>query len=140
MRRQVVQWRGDNAAEAERLLAQHLARADKHGDKLHLVGIGLNVELSLGDSLVMEGDRLGIQRAVTTAPLTEEFVTWTGENMGSVISFMRAYQVRIEVVDGKIRLYGDDSYLPWFTLRKGDRLIKRDGQIIVSLAGRDHRH
>jgi hypothetical protein len=139
MRRRVVQWQGDNAEEAERLLSNHLARADKHGDKLHLIGLGINVELNLGDSLILDGDRIGIQRAATKEPLVEEFVTWTGD-LPAVERFLKRYVVRLEVRGTLLALFGDDSGIPWFVLSQGDRLVKRDGQIIISKLGNHHRH
>lgn len=132
MKGQVVQWRGDNAQEADRLLSAHLARADKEGAKLHVVGFGLNVELELGDSLILDGDRLGVLRATTEKPTKETWVTWQGNNRQKVATFLKAYQVRLEQDGRRLKLYGDRTLVPWFVLDLGDRLIHRDGQIIVS--------
>jgi len=130
---QVVQWRGDNAHEADRLVSHlHQARADKDGSKLRVVGLGLNVELDLGDSLILDGDRLGILRASTEKPTAETWITWQGNNREKVATFLKAYQVRLEQDGRRLKLYGDRTPVPWFTLDLGDRLIKRDGQIIVS--------
>lgn len=140
MRGQVVQWKGDNTAEVERMLAGHLVRADKEGDLLKLTGIGINTEIKPGDSVVLERDRLGVRRAHDlTAKLKETWVTWQGNNLDKVKDFLKTYKVRIEVQDAKLGLFGDDSYLPWFILKRGDRLIKRGAEIIVSVDGRDHR-
>ena len=132
MKGQVVQWRGDNAQEADQLLSAHLARADKDGSKLRVVGLNVNVELELGDSLIVDGDRLGILRASTEKPTAETWVTWQGNNLQKAKDFLKAYQVRLEQDGRRLRLYGDRSQTPWFVLDLGDRLIKRDGQIIVS--------
>lgn len=140
MRGQVVQWKGDNAHEIERMLASHQVRADKEGDKLKVVGIGINVEVGLGDSVVLDKDRLGIRRSHDLTRRTKEtWVTWQGNNLDKVRDFLKTYKVRIEVQDSKLGLFGDDSPLPWFILKRGDRLINRGGEIIVSVEGRDHR-
>lgn len=132
-----VQWNGENQTQIDRLLAGHQARADKKADKLHIVGIGLNVTLELGDSVVVKDDRLGIQRhSVKTGP--DPFVTWDGNNLPKLQRFLKAYAVRFEVVGNKLLLHGDTTGTPWFVLSYGDRLIKRDGQIIVSKLGKTH--
>lgn len=130
--KQVVQWRGDNAVEADHLLQAHQARADKVGSKLHVVGIGLNAELDLGDSLIMEGDRLGILRATTPSPTKETWVTWQGNNLAKVLEFLKHYDVQALPRGRYLDLYGDRTRVPWFILNLGDRLVLRDGQIIVA--------
>lgn len=140
MRGQVVQWTGDNKAEIDRFLSSHLARADKEGEKLKVVGIGVNIEVGLGDSLILDRDRLGIRRAHDlTARTKETWVTWQGNNLDKCKEFLKAHKVRLEVQAGKLGLFGDDSPYPWFILKTGDRLIKRGAEIIVSVEGRDHR-
>jgi hypothetical protein len=140
MRPRVVQWRGDNAAEVDHLLRAHIARADQERDKLRIIGLhtgdGLNIEVNLGDTLIVDGDRLGIRRAASDQPLLERSVIWHGNNIGQVKDFLKRYAVRIEVSGSRLELYGDpDSKVPWFSLRIGDALVHRDGQIIVSKAG-----
>lgn len=140
MRGQVVQWTGDNKAEIDRFLSSHLARADKEGEKLKVVGIGVNIEVGLGDSLILDRDRLGIRRAHDlTARTKETWVTWQGNNLDKCKEFLKAHKVRLEVQAGKLGLFGDDGPYPWFILKTGDRLIKRGSEIIVSVEGRDHR-
>jgi hypothetical protein len=132
-----VQWQGDNAAEVECLLRDHLARADKQGDKLLVRGIGLNVELSLGDSVVLDGDRLGIKRAATAEPLKESYVTWKGDNVSEIGRFMSSYKVQFMVAGEFLHIIAPQETV---VLARGDRLVKRDGQIIVSVAGKQHQH
>lgn len=137
---QVVQWKGDNVAEIERFLGNHLARADREGDSLKVVGIGVNMEVNLGDSLLLDGDSLGVRRANDfTKRQKETWVTWQGNNLDKVASFLKNYKVRLEVQGTKLGLFGDDRPLPWFILKRGDRLVNRGGEIIVSVAGQDHR-
>jgi hypothetical protein len=140
MRGQLVQWQGDNVAEVERMLAGHLVRADKEGDLLKLTGIGISTEIKPGDSVVLERDRLGVRRAHDLTRRTKEtWVTWQGNNLDKCKEFLKAYKVRFEVQGNKLGLFGDESPLPWFILKPGDRLVKRGGEIVISVEGRDHR-
>lgn len=132
-----VQWDGDNAAQIDKLLANHQARADKKADKLHIVGLGLNVTLELGDSVIVKDDRLGIQRK-SAKPTPDPFVTWEGNNLYKLQRFLKAYAVRLEVIGARLLLHGDTTGTPWFELKYGDRLVKRDGHIIVSKLGKTH--
>ncbi len=133
-----VQWTGDNALECDRLLRNHQARADKKADKLHIVGLGLNVTLELGDSLIVKDDRLGVQRKVKAESEVETWVTWEGNNLPKLKAFLSQYEVRLEVIGARLLLHGDTSGLPWFELNYGDRLVKRDGHIVVSKLGKTH--
>jgi hypothetical protein len=135
--RPTVQWKGDNTGEIEHLLRDHLVRADKAGDKLQVHGIGLNIELSLGDSLIVEGDRLGVLRAATTQPLKEAYVTWKGDNVAEMARFMSDYKVDFMVTGELLSVIGKEVSV---VLARGDRLVKRDGQIVVSMAGKQHRY
>ena len=131
-----VQWTGDNAAEIEGFLSNHLARADKHGDKLQLIGIGLNVELGLGDTLLLDGDRLGIVRA--GAGIAEDFITWRGDNLPAFAEFLKPYGVELLVEGERLSIYGGFQHIA--TLGRGDRVERKNGQLAVSRAGKDHRH
>ena len=135
-----IQWDGDNVAEIERFLSAHLARADKHGDKLRLIGIGLNVELNLGDSLMLDGDRLGIVRAGAKAPadLYPELVVWAGDNLPAVEAFLKPYGVTLLVEGERLSIYGGFQHIA--TLNRGDRVERKSGQMVVSRIGKDHRH
>lgn len=134
-----IQWTGDNEQVIDDLLGrEHMVRADKHADKLHVHGIGLDIMLELGDSLILDGDRLGVNRAPRANPLEQSFVTWTGSNMQEIVDFLAAYDVEIQV-------HGEGLYIKALNspivlgLGRGDRLVKRHGKIIVSIAGKDHR-
>jgi hypothetical protein len=129
-------WNGDNAAEIERLLSNHLARADKHGDKLTLIGIGLNVELNLGDTVLLDGDRLGIVRA--GAGVAEDFVTWKGDNLPAIGEFVAPYGAWVLVEGERVSIYLGSQHIA--ALNRGDRIERKNGQMIVSRAGKDHRH
>jgi hypothetical protein len=130
-----VQWDGDNAADIERLLSNHLARADKHGDKLRLVGIGLNVELGLGDTVMLDGDRLGIARAGVPLP---ERITWDGTNVPAFNEFLQPYGVWMLVECELLSIYGGSTLFA--VLNRGDYIEKRNGQMHISRAGKDHRN
>lgn len=136
MKYPAVQWNGDNAAEIEQLLCQHLVRADKHCDKLRLIGIGLNVELGLGDSIMMDGDRMGIVRAGSQIP--SAVLTWDGTNVPAFNEFLAPYSVWLAVQGELLCIYGGDQMFA--ALNRGDRLEARNGQIHVSRAGKDHRN
>lgn len=130
-----VQWQGDNAAQVEHLLRHHAARADKEGDRLHIIGLaGLDLMLELGDSVVVEGDRLGVMRKQQGSVDIE--VTWTGGNLAAIAKFLEGWQVRPDVVGADLFLYADGGYL---ILSRGDKLILRNGKIVISKAGKDHR-
>jgi hypothetical protein len=138
MSQPTVQWTGDNTVEIENLLSKHVARADKEGDLCHIRGLdGLDLTLSPGDHLTVEGDRLGVFRQGTPAP--ELTVTWTGTNMAEVAQFIAGFHVtRVEVVGDTLMLYADGDPRPTVANR-GDRLISRGGWLVVSKAGKDHR-
>jgi hypothetical protein len=135
--RPTVQWNGENAEQIEHLLRNHVARADKEGDRCRIRGIdGLNITLGLGDRLVIEGDRLGVLRsAKATADPT---ITWDATNLAAIVQFLAAYKVRFDVVFETLFIYGEGETQP-AVLNKGDRLIERKGVVIVSKAGKDHR-
>jgi hypothetical protein len=129
-------WDGDNAKEVESLLGDHLARADKAGDKLKLIGIGLNVELGLGDTVLLDGDRLGIVRA--GAGIAEDFIVWAGNNLPAFDEFLKPYGVYLIVQGERLSIYGGPQHIA--TLNRGDRIERKNGQIVVSRVGKDHRH
>jgi hypothetical protein len=131
-----IVWDGDNAAEVEQLLGQHLARADKAGDKLTLIGIGLSVELALGDTVLLDGERLGIVRAGVGIP--EDFITWNGSNLPAFEAFLKPYGVNLLVEGERLSIYGGFQHIA--TLNRGDRVERKNGQMVVSRAGKDHRH
>jgi hypothetical protein len=132
-----VQWKGDNAQEVEQLLQGHLARADQVGDHLLIRGLGIHLELSLGDSLMLDGDRLGVRRSAGAAPLQESSVTWKGDNVKEIARFMTDYQVEYLVMGECLHIIAAQETV---VLGRGDRLVKRDGQIVVSIAGKQHRY
>lgn len=136
--RQVIEWTGDNAQEIESLLREHVARADKEGDLCHLRGLnGLDLTLTPGDHLTIEGDRLGIFRQGKPAP--EPTVTWTGINMAEIAQFISGFHVsKVEVVGNSLMLYAIGDERP-SVVDRGDMLINRGGWLVVSKAGKDHR-
>jgi len=129
-------WDGDNIKLIEQFLEKHLVRADKHGDKLHLIGIGLNVELSLGDRIMLDGDRLGIVRAGGLVP--PDVLTWDGTNVPAFNEFLAHAGVWLLVEGEYLTIYAGPN--PIATLNRGDRLEKREGQIVVLRAGKDFRN
>lgn len=133
-------WDGDNAAEIEQLLSRrHIARADKVGDKLRLIAIGLNVELNLGDTVLLDGDRLGIVRAGAGIPdLYPELVVWAGDNLPAFEEFLKPYGVNLLVEGERLSIYGGFQHIA--TLNRGDRVERKNGQMVVSRAGKDFRH
>lgn len=134
-----IVWDGDNAKEIERLLSHHLARADKAGDKLRLIGIGLNVELSLGDTVLLDGDRLGIVRAGAGVPdLYPEMVVWAGDNLSAFEEFLKPSGIHLLVEGERLSIYGGFQHIA--TLNRGDRVERKNGQMHVSRVGKDHRH
>lgn len=134
-----IVWDGDNVAQVEQLLGQHLARADKSGDKLRLIGIGLNVELNLGDTVLLDGDRLGIVRANAGIPdLYPEMVVWAGDNLPAFEEFLKPAGVHLLVEGERLSIYGGFQHIA--TLNRGDRVERKNGQMVVSRVGKDFRH
>lgn len=142
--RPTVQWKGDNVRDVERLLAGYLVRADRAGEKLRLVGLGINVTLEPGDSLILDSDakapgrrfpRVGVQRATVKGKRAESFVTWKGDNVTQIADFVSGYKVELVVMGENLHLIGSETVI----LKRGDRLVDRNGQIVVSVAGKQHR-
>lgn len=132
-------WDGDNAAEIEGMLNRHLVRTDKDGDKLALIGIGLNVSLDLGDTVLLDGDRLGIVRAGSgVSDLYPEMVVWAGNNLPAFEEFLKPYGVNLLVEGERLSIYGGFQHIA--TLNRGDRVERKNGQMVVSRVGKDHRH
>ncbi len=134
-----VQWTGDNAREIEHLLRQFVVRADLEGEKCRVIGLrGLNLLLEPGDSLILEGERVGVIRASRESALAEPCLMWKGDNLREAAEFLKAYKVRPDVVGTDLFLYGGNDPKP-IVLHRGDCLIERHNRIIISKAGKDHR-
>jgi hypothetical protein len=132
-----VKWTGNNTRDVNRLLESHMARAEPDGSRLHLVGLGLNTHISVGDVLTVEGDRLGIKRA-KPAQEVDKYVTWAGDNVFEIEDFLRLYGVRIEIMADRLNVYGGPDLMA--SLGRGDRITKAStGEIVVSRAGEHHR-
>ena len=69
--RNSVVWKGDNEADVRALLSQHETRMHRDGDNLLIQGAwsDLNTLIEPGDTLILEGDRLGILRAENAGPV-----------------------------------------------------------------------
>ncbi len=63
-----VQWKLDNQEEIEHLLRNHHFRCKPDGDNLLIQGAhtDLDTHLAPGDSIILDGDRLGILRVDVT--------------------------------------------------------------------------
>lgn len=133
-----VQWTGDNEREIEHLLRDFVVRADRDGDRCRVIGLkGLNLMLEPGDSLILEGERVGVLRA-TRAEAAEPCMMWKGDNPREAAEFLKAYKVRVDIVGADLFLYGGNNPKP-IVLHRGDCLIERHNRIIISKAGKDHR-
>jgi hypothetical protein len=132
-----LRWMGNNTEAVNKLLAEHHARAEPDSGRLHLVGIGLNTHISVGDTLLVEGERLGIKRSKAD-PQIAKYVTWAGDNVLEIDDFLTLYGVRLEVMNERLNVYAGQNLMA--SLGRGDRITKADaGNIIVSLAGQHHR-
>lgn len=132
-----VCWTGDNTPEVNQLLESHAVRTEPDGNYLHLLGIGLNTHISIGDTILIEGERLGIKRATTDAQ-PDKFVTWTGANVLEIDDFLKSYGVRLEVMADRLNVYAGHEIMA--SLGRGDRITKvSTGDIVVSRAGEHHR-
>lgn len=134
--KQALQWTGDNLGDVESLLDAHVAHASSAGGKLRIIGIGLalDVTLELGDTLIVDQDRLGIVR-YSSGVTDKQFVVWSGDNLEEFTQFLQAFKVRMAVAGDALLIHGGTNPI---ILSRGDRLVKRDGQIVVSIRGKDH--
>lgn len=131
-----VRWTGNNTRDINKLLESHEACAEPDGGRLHIVGMGLNTHISVGDTLTVEGDRLGIKR-VKPLPSVDPFVTWEGDNLLEIDDFLKLYGVRLEVISERLNIFAGSELMA--SLGRGDRITKADGNIVVSRAGQHHR-
>jgi hypothetical protein len=132
-----VQWTGDNASEIEAMLVAYVVRADKVGDCCHIIGIdGMHVELELGDAIVVDGDHLGVIRHAKGTPVADPEITWDG-NAQTVAQFLISFDIGLEVVGADLYIKGKGERRP-VRIERGDKIIKRHGNLVVSRAGKDH--
>jgi hypothetical protein len=135
-----VRWTGNNTRDIGRLLAEHMARAEPDGGRLHLVGMGLNTHICVGDTVMVEGDRLGIKRA-KSLPTIDPYVTWEGDNLLEIDDFLKLYGVRLEVMSDRLSIYAGRELMA--SMGRGDRVTKKLGSsqahIEISRAGEHHR-
>lgn len=136
MAQPTARWEGDNLREINHLLRLHDATAYAHGETLHISGKGIYITLSPGDSLIRDGDRLGVLRRPVEAADPE--ITWTGMNVGPMAEFLSGYQIRVELFGNTIFIHDLNGREKPVRIEPGDKLIERGGQLIVSKAGRDH--
>lgn len=137
MSRQEVRWTGNNTRDVNRLLESHSARAEPDAGRLHLVGMGLNTYISVGDIVMVDGDRLGIKRS-KPLPKVEPFVTWEGDNLLEIDDFLKLYGVRLEVMSERLNIFAGHEMMA--SLGRGDRITKAStGNVVISRAGQHHR-
>lgn len=98
--------------------------------------MGLNTHISVGDTIMVEGDRLGIKRA-KPLPTVDPYVTWEGDNVLEIDEFLKLYGVRLEVMSDRLNVYAGHELMA--SLGRGDRITKANGNIVVSRAGQHHR-
>lgn len=128
---------GNNTGAVNKLLEEYLARAEPDGARLHIVGMGLNTHISVGDAILIEGDRLGVKRA-KPAPTIDPFITWEGDNPLEIDDFLKLYGVRLEVMNDRLNIHAAHELMA--SLSRGDRITKAStGEIVVSRAGQHHR-
>jgi hypothetical protein len=132
-----AQWKGDNIGEIEMLLMFHDATAVKDGDRCYIMAEGLSITLNLGDSLIREGDQLGVIRPAIDAPDPE--ITWTGQNVEPMARFLAGYKIRVELRGSTLSIHDLQGREPPAVLTPGDKLIERGGKVVVSKAGKGHR-
>lgn len=137
MSRQEVRWTGNNTRDISKLLDEHMARAEPDGGRLHLVGMGINTHISVGDIVMVDGDRLGIKRA-KPLPTVDPFVTWEGDNLLEIDDFLKLYGVRLEVMSERLNIFAGHELMA--SLGRGDRITKASaGNVVISRAGQHHR-
>ena len=127
---------GNNTSAINRLLDEYMARAEPDGPRLHIVGMGLNTHIMVGDTVVVEGDRLGIKRA-KPLPVVDPYVTWEGDNLFEVDEFLTLYGVRLSVMGEQLIIHAGHELMA--SLGRGDRITKANGSVVISRAGQHHR-
>ncbi len=132
-----VQWKGDNLPEVQNLLRDHEAHATKLGEVCYITAEGLNIKLDPGDQIIRSGDQLGVIRPVTKAPDPE--ITWDGNNVFEMSRFLCEHQVRCELRGYTLYIHDLRGIEQPAGLEPGDKIINRNGMLVVSKAGRDHR-
>jgi len=117
-----------------------MAHAEPDGGRLHLVGMGLNTHICVGDTIMVDGDRLGIKRA-KPLPTVDPYVTWQGDNLLEIDDFLKVYGVRLEAMSERLSIFAGHELMA--TLNRGDRVTKKLGSsqahIEISRAGQHHR-
>jgi hypothetical protein len=133
--KQTIQWNGDNLLEIESALDGYVTHASSGGGVLKIIGIGgLELAVQLGETLIIEDGRIGIIRN-SSEPKAHGFVTWKGSNIEEFAAFLKGHKVRMAVAGDALLIHGGTKPI---ILSRGDRLIHRDGQIVVSIAGKQH--
>jgi hypothetical protein len=113
-----------------------MARAEPDAGRLHLVGMGLNTHISVGDIVMVEDGRLGIKRA-KPLPSIDPYVTWEGDNLLEIDEFLKLYGVRLEVMSERLNIFAGSDLMA--SLGRGDRITKANGNVVISRAGQHHR-
>jgi hypothetical protein len=98
--------------------------------------MGLNTHISVGDTVMVDGDRLGIKRA-KPLPVIDPFVTWEGDNLLEIDDFLKLYGVRLEVMNERLNIHAGHELMA--SLGRGDRVTKSNGNVVISRAGQHHR-
>lgn len=133
--KQALQWTGDNLQEVNDLLDDFAISTGVAGGVLRLLGIGgLELTVQLGETLLLDGSSLGIIRNSISKP-GDAFVIWKGSNLEEFAQFLKNYKVRMAVAGNALLIHGGHKPL---ILSQGDRLYNREGQIVVSIKGKDH--
>ena len=128
---------GNNTQAVNRLLDEYMARAEPDSGRLHIVGMGLNTHISVGDTVMVEDGRLGIKRA-KPLPTVDPFVTWEGDNVLEIDEFLKLYGVNLQVISERLNVFAGPELMA--SLGRGDRITKAsDGNVVVSRAGQHHR-
>ena len=133
--KQTIQWAGDNLPEVESALGDYVTNTTVGGGILRIIGIGgLDLTIQLGDILIVEDGRIGIIRE-SSKPQAEEHVTWKGSNIEDFARFLSGYKVNMAVAGDALLIHGGSKPI---ILSRGDRLLTRNGQVVVSIKGKDH--
>lgn len=133
--RQTLQWDGDNLHEVESALEDYVTSISAGGGVLKIIGMGgLELAIQLGDVLLVEEGRIGIIRD-SGKRNDHGFVTWKGSNIEEFAIFLKNHKVRMAIAGDALLIHGGTKPI---ILSRGDRLINRNGQIVVSIAGKQH--
>ena len=147
-------WDGENLNEIALLFNEFDVHVEQNGDTVRITGPDdFEAKLQVGDAIDLGGGGAGFKITRASDPAVEDpYITWTGNNMFDIVQFIEGWlAITPSVIDNLLVLEWIEERGHVFTveamsqkmqcfLERGDRLVQRGMQLIVSRAGTDHRN